>query len=127
MSEFDPFAAVLGFHRKFCPHLIGPEPSSPSGDAADLRLALLREEFGELEAAIEVGSPTGLADALADLLYVTYGLAITYGIDIRPVFEEVHRTNMLKDGGATRADGKILKPEGWQPPDIAGVLRGIGR
>lgn len=48
--------------------------------------------------------------------------AIDLGIDIKPLFEEVHRTNMLKVGGPTRADGKILKPEGWQPPRIRELL-----
>lgn len=48
------------------------------------------------------------------------------GIDLGPVFEEVHRANMAKVGGPTRADGKILKPEGWTPPDVAGVLRRQG-
>ena len=45
-----------------------------------------------------------------------------YGIDIRPIWDEVHRTNMAKEGGGSRTDGKIMKPAGWQPPDIAGLL-----
>lgn len=64
-------------------------------------------------------------DGLCDLIYVVAGAAVTMGIDLDPFFEEVHRSNMAKDGGGTRADGKIMKPEGWQPPDIAGVLERI--
>jgi predicted HAD superfamily Cof-like phosphohydrolase len=60
-------------------------------------------------------------DGLADLLYVVYGAAVTFGIDLDPFFDEVHRSNMAKDGGATREDGKILKPEGWQPPAIRAI------
>jgi hypothetical protein len=44
-------------------------------------------------------------------------------VDLEPFFAEVHRTNMAKVGGPVRPDGKKLKPEGWQPPDIAGILR----
>ena len=60
-------------------------------------------------------------DGLADLLYVVYGAAVTFGIDLEPFFAEVHKTNMAKEGGATRADGKVLKPEGWKAPDIRGI------
>lgn len=48
------------------------------------------------------------------------------GIDLRPVWSEVHAANMRKTTGPVREDGKRLKPEGWQPPDIAGVLRAQG-
>ena len=61
-------------------------------------------------------------DGLADLLYVTYGAAIRFGIDIEPFFAEVHAANMAKQGGTTRADGKIIKPEGWKPPNIKALL-----
>ena len=62
-------------------------------------------------------------DGLADLIYVALGTAVSFGVDLGPIFDEVHRTNMAKDGGATRDDGKILKPDGWVGPDIAGILR----
>ncbi len=61
-------------------------------------------------------------DGLCDLLYVTYGAGVRFGVDLEPFFAEVHKTNMAKVGGATRPDGKILKPAGWQKPDIAGLL-----
>lgn len=61
-------------------------------------------------------------DGLCDLLYVVYGAAVAWGIDLGPFFEAVHKANMAKDGGGNRADGKILKPEGWRPPDIEGIL-----
>jgi predicted HAD superfamily Cof-like phosphohydrolase len=45
------------------------------------------------------------------------------GIDLGPFFAEIHRTNMEKAGGPVRpSDGKILKPPGWKPPDIVGML-----
>ena len=61
-------------------------------------------------------------DGLCDLLYVIYGAAVTFGIDLDEFFEEVHRSNMAKVGGTTRADGKVLKPEGWTPPDLERIL-----
>jgi predicted HAD superfamily Cof-like phosphohydrolase len=63
-----------------------------------------------------------MVDALCDLLYVTYGAAVDLGVDLQPFFAEVHRSNMAKVGGRKREDGKWLKPAGWTPPDIAGLL-----
>jgi hypothetical protein len=67
-----------------------------------------------------------VADGIVDAIYVLIGAAITYGIDIRPVWQAVHAANMAKEGGATREDGKVQKPPGWQPPDIAGILAAQG-
>jgi predicted HAD superfamily Cof-like phosphohydrolase len=61
-------------------------------------------------------------DGLCDLIYVVVGTAVTAGIDLGPHFTEVHRANMMKLQGPKRADGKQLKPEGWQPPDHEAVL-----
>jgi predicted HAD superfamily Cof-like phosphohydrolase len=88
----------------------------------NLRRALIAEEFRELVKAMDDQDMVAIADGLADLLYVVYGCAIAYGIDMEPVFAEVHRANMRKVGGSHRADGKQLKPEGWQGPDIQGIL-----
>lgn len=67
------------------------------------------------------------ADALADSLYVVHGSGHTLGIPLPRVFEEVHRSNMAKLDPITGKpnvtdDGKVLKPEGWTPPNIAAVL-----
>lgn len=120
-EPFDPFAAVLQFHRRFAVS-IGDRPALPRKELVALRLVLIDEELAELRAAIGIGDVVAVADALADLLYVTYGASITFGIDVRPILEEVHRANMAKLGGGTRADGKVLKPDGWQPPDLAPLL-----
>lgn len=61
-------------------------------------------------------------DGLCDLVYVTLGTAVEAGINLNPFFREVHRSNMLKIGGPVRADGKALKPEGWEPPRIDLIL-----
>lgn len=61
-------------------------------------------------------------DGLIDTIVVACGAACEWGIDLQPIWEEVHRTNMAKKGGPTREDGKKLKPEGWEPPDVKGLI-----
>lgn len=78
----------------------------------------------------ETGDPPNYAemiDALCDIKYVANGAACAMGVDLQPFEDEVHRSNMAKaDGGIrVREDGKILKPDGWRPPDIAGILERI--
>ena len=99
-----------------------------------LRSRLVAEEAGEFREACETGlhghPPTKvmveMIDAMCDILYVTYGAACAMGIDLTPYFAEVHRTNMAKLGPdgkpILREDGKGLKPPGWEPPDLAGIL-----
>jgi predicted HAD superfamily Cof-like phosphohydrolase len=91
-----------------------------------LRQALIEEEVGELAAAARAGDLVGIADALADIVYVAYGTAHVYGIDLDAVLDEVHASNMTKLGAdgqpIRRADGKVLKGPDYRPPDIAAVL-----
>jgi predicted HAD superfamily Cof-like phosphohydrolase len=123
----DVAAAVAEFHAAF--NL--PRQAQPSINVepslAILRIALLEEEVGELVTAINAHDLAGIADALADITYVVYGTALTYGIDLDSVLSEVHRSNMSKLGHdgkpILRADGKVLKSEYYSPPDIAGVLQ----
>ena len=120
-------AALAQFHRAF--NL--PMRHRPSADVgrslARLRAALLEEEVGEFVAASETRDLVGIADALADIVYVAYGTALTYGIDLDAVLHEVHRSNMSKLGSdgkpLIRDDGKVLKSERYFPPDIESVLQ----
>ena len=64
-----------------------------------------------------------VGDAVADLLYVTYGTAVSCGIDIEPIFREVHRSNMTKVGGTRRDDGKWIKPDDYSPAQIEPLLK----
>lgn len=121
----DWYRDVLDFHRKFGCH-VGSTPAVPSEGTPELRARLLREEFDETLDALGRGDLPALADGLADLIYVLLGTAASYGIDLRPVWAAVHAANMAKDGGGTRADGKVLKPPGWAPPDIEGILSSQG-
>jgi len=101
-----------------------------SGDQATLRQSLIDEETGELRDAVAAGDIVAIADALADIVYVAYGTACVYGIDLDAVLDEVHASNMTKLGAdglpIRRPDGKVLKGPDYRPPDVAGVL-GIGR
>ena len=123
MNKFQ--SQVIEFHEKF---------SQPIGHRLqglqrhDLRAKLIEEEAKETADAIRRGDFTEAVDGLCDLIYVACGAATEFGVDLEPYFNEVHKTNMLKDGGPTRNDGKILKPKGWIPPQIAEMLKaGIGR
>ena len=95
-----------------------------------LRIDLIAEEFEELQEALAADDVVETADALADLLYVVMGAAITFGVPIDEVVDEVHRSNLSKLGEdgqpIRREDGKILKGPGFFTPDIAGVLERHG-
>jgi predicted HAD superfamily Cof-like phosphohydrolase len=125
-GRVDMAAAVAEFHRAFNLPM-RQLPSAEIDDAlARLRVALLEEEVSEFVAASEKADLIGIADALADIVYVAYGTALTYGIDLDSALREVHRSNMSKLGSdgtpLIRGDGKVLKSERYFPPDIAAVL-----
>lgn len=117
--ERSPFAMVREFHVKFgVPDSLVPDISQHR----DLRIKLIEEEFRELRDSLDQDDVLGVADALADLQYVVIGSALQWGIPLDRVFAEVHRSNMTKEGGGKRADGKILKGPDYEPPDIAAAL-----
>lgn len=95
---------------------------SPAIRDPELRAALIEEEAKETIDAIKAGDLVGAVDGICDLIYVAVGAAVAFGVELGPVFNEVHRSNMAKEGGPTRPDGKVLKPAGWTPPRIAELL-----
>ena len=100
---------------------IGEKPELPNDEERTLRKKLLSEEYAEYCLGEYNNDLVEIADALADMIYIICGTAVSYGIPLDKVFEEVHNSNMAKfvDGKVLRReDGKILKPEGWRPPDI---------
>lgn len=110
---------VAEFHRVVCEI---DDQTTPAIRRPELRADLIAEEAEETVWAIRNGDLVGAIDGMCDLLCVVYGTASEFGIDLEPFWDEVHRTNMAKAGGPVRADGKRLKPPGWTPPDIAGLL-----
>ena len=143
----DPEALVRRFH-----HVYGlpvqTEGASLERESLHMRMSLIAEEFAELVGAVygqaarnevESGYRSAVAvddggrdaveaaDALADLVYVIYGMALETGIDLAAVLAEVQRSNMSKLGAdgkpIYREDGKVLKGPGYFAPDVAQVLR----
>jgi predicted HAD superfamily Cof-like phosphohydrolase len=118
------FTDVRDFHQAFGQR-IGDKPEFPDVSERTLRMKLITEEFNELCDAEEANDLVEVADALADIIYIACGTAVSYGIPLDDVFAEVHRSNMAKlvDGKVIRReDGKVKKPEGWTAPDVKGVL-----
>jgi predicted HAD superfamily Cof-like phosphohydrolase len=119
------YTDVRDFHQAFGQR-IGEYPSIPEDvNERELRMSLLEEEVNEYFDAEEKADIVEIADALADIIYIACGTAVSYGIPLDEVFKEVHNSNMSKlvDGKVIRReDGKVQKPEGWKPPDIKSVL-----
>ncbi|MHB9858625.1 pyrophosphohydrolase domain-containing protein [Streptomyces sp. YIM S03343] len=124
-----PAGLVRAFHLAF--GLDAREtPTEVSPGLAAHRGELLAEEAAEV-AEVSVGAPLDrLAHELADVVYVAYGTALVHGIDLDAVIAEIHRSNMTKLGPdgqvARREDGKVLKGEHYEAPDVRAVLRGQG-
>jgi len=94
-----------------------------------LRAQLIAEECAETVAALVTPMAEGcetdwpeVIDGLCDLIYVCLGTAVEMGINLAPFFAEVHRSNMTKVGGTLDENGKLQKPEGYQPPQIRELL-----
>tara|TARA_B100000900_G_scaffold9931_1_gene8168 strand:+ start:39232 stop:39642 length:411 start_codon:yes stop_codon:yes gene_type:complete len=120
-------AALLEFNQAFeIPKLnnpgLGPE------ELIELRIKLLTEEVQEYAEAARSGDLVEVLDALADIGYILAGTIINHGMQeiYDDAFNEVHRSNMAKlvDGRVIRRDdGKVLKPKGWKPPQLAQFLK----
>lgn len=147
---YDRTAQVREFYA-----VIAPEqerlarPGIPSDNTVRFRIRLIGEEFCELlestfsdvaavqqirmclrwfdeHSQIHVNLPD-FADALGDIDYVVEGARVCFGIDGRPIARAIHDANMAKQNGPRRAsDGKRMKPEGWKPADVTGLLRAQG-
>lgn len=111
------YSDVGDFHKKFGLPITEP----PGFRLTGLRMRLIEEEIQELKDAANIEDA---ADAIGDAIYVLIGAAITWGIPLDKVWDEIHASNMRKIGGPTRDDGKILKPAGWVGPNIKGAIYG---
>jgi predicted HAD superfamily Cof-like phosphohydrolase len=94
----------------------------PNEKITKLRLDLIREELSELEEAIEKKDIKETADALTDILYVTYGAGHSFGINLDKCFEEVQKSNMSKLGSDGKPiyneNGKVMKGPDYFKPNL---------
>ena len=98
----------------------------PNQKIQDLRYDLIKEELEELKVALQEKDLKEVADALTDILYVTYGAGHAFGIDLDKCFEEVQSSNMSKldtEGKPIYSDaGKVLKGPNYFKPNLEKIL-----
>ena len=118
MSNFED---VRKFMKTFG-QIIRTKPQFPDKKTMRLRFDLIREELNELEQAMKTRNLKEVADALTDILYVTYGAGYAYGINLDKCFKEVQRANMSKLGenGKPIYDetGKVMKGPNYLEPNL---------
>lgn len=126
MKKFHVMAPITDMMRSFNQE-VGHKVRLPAEDTRTLRRELLKEEYEEYLHAEQEDDLVEIADALADMIVIISGTAAAYGIDLDEVLAEVHQSNMAKINPETgmvlrREDGKVLKPQGWEPPNVRRVL-----
>jgi len=115
------FKEVKKFMETFG-QMVKTKPQFPDEKTMQLRFDLIQEELNELEEAMKAKNLKEIADALTDILYVTYGAGYAYGIDLDKCFNEVQRANMSKlgkDGKPIYNDkGKVMKGSNYIEPNL---------
>ena len=118
MSNFED---VKTFMKTFG-QIIRAKPQFPDDKTMQLRFDLIKEELNELEQAMKTKDLKEVADALTDILYVTYGAGCAYGIDLDKCFQEVQRANMSKLGKDGKPiyneKGKVMKGPDYLEPNL---------
>ena len=119
MSNFDKvgtFMKTFGQEDK-------TKPSFSSDKINNLRIDLIKEELDELQVAMKNNDLLEVADALTDILYVTYGAGHAFGIDLDKCFDEVQNSNMSKldENGEPiyNESGKVMKGPNYFKPDLS--------
>ena len=116
------FESVKKFMETFGQE-VKSEASFPKDKIIRLRLDLIREELSELEEALEKKDIKEVADALTDILYVTYGAGHAFGINLDKCFEEVQNSNMSKLGTDGKPiyneHGKVMKGPNYFKPNLS--------
>ena len=128
-DDIDAFAGIddtpLDMVREFTYSMGQPldEKHGYNRKLEDLRWALLKEEFSEVR---DAETPADLLKELADLVYVTYGYAATYGWNLDEAVRRVHKSNMSKLGvdgrPLKRPDGKVLKGPNYKKPNLSDLV-----
>lgn len=124
MEEGSYFDKVAEFHRT-AQIASATRPALEDVPQFTLTLDLMEEELDELTQAYVAGDLVEFADAVCDLTYVVLRAGYMAGLPMDRLFNEVHRSNMSKFPNGEvirRADGKILKPESWTPPQLKEII-----
>ena len=102
------------------------KPSIPDEKIVQLRIALIEEELNELKEAINNNDIVEVADALTDILYVTYGAGHSFGVDLDKCFDEVQNSNMSKLGENGKPiyneSGKVMKGPNYFAPNLKKII-----
>ena len=118
MSNFED---VKTFMETFG-QMVRTKPQFPDEETMQLRYDLIKEELNELEQAMKTRNLKEIADALTDILYVTYGAGYAYGINLDKCFKEVQRANMSKLGNDGKPiyneKGKVMKGPNYSEPNL---------
>ena len=119
MSNFNK----VGTFMKTFSQEVKTKPSFSSDKINKLRIDLIKEELDELQEAMENNDLLEVADALTDILYVTYGAGHAFGIDLDKCFDEVQNSNMSKLGEngepIYNESGKVMKGPNYFKPDLS--------
>ena len=119
MTNFDK----VGIFMKTFGQEVKNQPAFSSEKINNLRYDLIKEELAELKDAMEKKDLLEIADALTDILYVTYGAGHAFGIDLDKCFEEVQNSNMSKldENGKPiyNESGKVMKGPNYFKPDLS--------
>ena len=119
MSNFNK----VGTFMKTFGQEVKTKPSFSSDKINKLRIDLIKEELDELQEAMKNNDLLEVADALTDILYVTYGAGQAFGIDLDKCFEEVQNSNMSKLGEngepIYNESGKVMKGPNYFKPDLS--------
>jgi len=119
MSNFDK----VGTFMKTFGQEVKTKPSFSSDKINKLRIDLIKEELNELQEAMKNNDLLEVADALTDILYVTYGAGHAFGIDLDKCFDEVQNSNMSKLGENGEPiyndSGKVMKGPNYFKPDLS--------
>ena len=125
MSDMTNFNKVKAFMNTYGQD-VKEKAEFPENKIVQLRIDLIEEELNELKEAIKNKDIVEVADALTDILYVTYGAGHSFGVNLDECFDEVQRSNMSKlgeDGKPIYNDsGKVMKGPNYFAPNLKKIV-----
>jgi predicted HAD superfamily Cof-like phosphohydrolase len=125
MSDMSNFNKVKTFMNTYGQD-VKEKAEFPNNKIVQLRIDLIEEELNELKEAIKNNDIVEVADALTDILYVTYGAGHSFGVNLDECFDEVQRSNMSKlgeDGKPIYNDsGKVMKGPNYFAPNLKKIV-----